>query len=1024
MGFFEKIITFIYPFLSLFSFIFTSIFLIANAILIRKIYNKNCSRSLVASYILLIPLFIIYPQEYNFIIIIFSALSLSFYYLEEVKKFIYGVQIQSTKSTWFAIIFTIICAFILSLICQEFAPNYFLNFEDENNKNNLENHLSGLGDIMIGIGSALMALSIFVYESIARKRRYFDKYYLTGLTNNIVLTILYFVGLLTLLLIYIFPENSFINRFLEQCLFCYVLLLIILTIARFFKTAKGLLFREEGRKIEKEVVESYANYIFKKSINKVEKKWGDTEEKEYYEFLEDFFSNILKKLRDKENLMVKDDWLVVQEFYKKLLELRLRNKIVYFDHIRFARFLGEYLHEISQDFYVITYRELLYHPRQIFIIIFENESLITKDECNQIQSYFYYYQAMYSKGFELNKNLDELSKNEKNIANILLDRSRRTPMELVKYHLEENYKNKKITPEFFENYAIEFLIYYRNLAQDCFDNNDFNNFQQTLKVFNGLFFNNYYKTDDEIIHKIKKYQEASLLGLGAWILSETTLENLAENLKFINEITKNLNKILSIQLTTPKNIIEYFESEGDKFIKLYCHIKTDQKYMNLTGLDQYKGNKISANDIMGWMSGDDEINNFLVYFLLNNFNFSQNIGEEIAKIIGNKRGGEFFGDIKKILSDFKLKLNHDNLEIILHNLIKRNEQVKFDYIFLKLLKINKIENVKDRIATIEEKLNKIIDFLNGKKDQAIAIANVDKEFVEKYKKEGKEKYKNSDLIKKLFSPLIKEKAKNSEINLFGFNVLIDKEPFVKNSNVHTDNPFGRAMANSENKKIIKKIIDKIKPENSKKDLNYFNDILNEFKENTVIILLTNPHYFTNEMQKRTFYKDNFKHLNDKTKEANPSQYLKDQIAFYEFLVNEKRFEIPVYNFDSDISDAVLVLDKSRLGTIIQYDMSSYYKNKNSSELLEENNQAQSDFDNEDVNFKKEFYLDIIEFKDDSEELENILKNPPEFLKEKGDNYAQKEYLKRNLNFKFLQSFELEFHKNFEGYLFEVLPPYD
>ena len=120
----------------------------------------------------------------------------------------------------------------------------------------------------------------------------------------------------------------------------------------------------------------------------------------------------------------------------------------------------------------------------------------------------------------------------------------------------------------------------------------------------------------------------------------------------------------------------------------------------------------------------------------------------------------------------------------------------------------------------------------------------------------------------------------------------------------------------------------------------------------------------------------------------------------------------------------LVLDKSRLGTIIQYDMSSYYKNKNSSELLEKNNQAQGDFDNEDVNFKKEFYLDIIEFKDDSEELKNILKNPPEFIKEKGDINAQKDYLKRNLNFKFLQSFEVEFHENFEGYLFEVLPPYN
>ena len=377
------------------------------------------------------------------------------------------------------------------------------------------------------------------------------------------------------------------------------------------------------------------------------------------------------------------------------------------------------------------------------------------------------------------------------------------------------------------------------------------------------------------------------------------------------------------------------------------------------------------------------------------------------------------------MSDVKLKLNHDNLEIILHNSIKKNEQVKFDYIFLKLLKINKIENVKYRITAIEEKLNKIIDFLNGEKYEVIAKANVDKEFVKKYKKDGEKQYKNSDLIKKLFSPFgLKEKAENPEIKLFGFDALIDKEPFVKNSNVHTNNPFGSAMANSENKKIIKKIIDKIKPENSKKDLNYFNDILDEFKENAVIILLTNPHYFTNEMQKRTFYKDNFKYLNDQTKQTNSSKYQKHQIAFYEFLVNDKRFEIPVYNFYFDIADSVLVLDKSRLGTIIQYDMSSYYKNKNSSELLEKNNQAQGDFDNEDVDFKKEFYLDIIEFKDDSEELENILKNPPEFIKEKGDIDAQKDYLKRNLNFKFLQSLEVEFHENFEGYLFEVLPPYN
>ena len=43
---------------------------------------------------------------------------------KEIPKFIWGVQIQSTKSTWFAILFTSLCAFILSLICQEFFAKY------------------------------------------------------------------------------------------------------------------------------------------------------------------------------------------------------------------------------------------------------------------------------------------------------------------------------------------------------------------------------------------------------------------------------------------------------------------------------------------------------------------------------------------------------------------------------------------------------------------------------------------------------------------------------------------------------------------------------------------------------------------------------------------------------------------------------------------------------------------------------------------------------------------------------------
>ena len=206
---------------------------------------------------------------------------------DEFIKLAWGVQIQSAKSTLFAILFMLIASLVLSILINSFeslSKNfsfsekqtiYFIDSDQEikikklsenqkieqeilKNKigEKIDDHLSGLGDIMIGIGSALMALSVFVYESIARKRNYFNKYFLTGLTNNIILTILYFIGLLGLLLVYVMENYNWVKKFLEPALFCYVFLLIIFAGMRFIRIAIGLLFRDEEIKIEKEIVES------------------------------------------------------------------------------------------------------------------------------------------------------------------------------------------------------------------------------------------------------------------------------------------------------------------------------------------------------------------------------------------------------------------------------------------------------------------------------------------------------------------------------------------------------------------------------------------------------------------------------------------------------------------------------------------------------------------------------------------------------------------------------------------------
>ena len=613
------LLTFIYPFLSLFSFISSSIFLIANAILIRKIYNKNCARFLVALNILLIPLFIIYPQEYNFIIIIFSALSLTFYYLKDIKMFIYGVQIQSPKSTLFAILFTSLCAFILSLICQEFFSKYFLNFDENNDKN----HLSGLGDIMIGIGSALMALSIFVYESIARKRRYFDKYYLTGLTNNIVLTILYFVGLLVLLLIYIFPKIFFINS-LEQFLFCYVFLLIILAGFRFFRTAMGLLFRDVGRKIEKEVVESYFENL--KSFKRLDLKKNN---EEYVFLLEDFLDDTLCKLKESKFSQVEDDWYVIRFYIRKLIEEMQKNKIDIDDLSFLDKFLYNYLHYIPLSTDSITFQALISYPYAIFqIIILEKKFLITKDKSgiNKIQNYFYYYQAMYSKGFELNKKLNKLSQNEKYIANILLDRSRITLMEFAKYLLKSDYKYRQISRQYFENYAVEFLIYFYNLAKECFDNNDFNNFEIIVENLFNLFEDDdppFCVYDGKSGSKLPQYVSENLFGLAWFILYKTNENNLVRNLEFLNKCTDLIfktydEKVLFIKFDYNNYCSNspYWINESKEFIRFNKsqYLEIFNRFFVYQFLILLSKNKSNIDDSLNWILQNSEKNNSIDFF--------------------------------------------------------------------------------------------------------------------------------------------------------------------------------------------------------------------------------------------------------------------------------------------------------------------------------------------------------------------------------------------------------------------------
>jgi len=538
-----------------------------------------------------------------------------------------------------------------------------------------DNHLSGLGDIMIGIGGALMALSIFVYESIARKRHYFDKYYLTGLTNNIVLTILYFVGLLGLLLVYVFEDYVWVKIFLEPTLYCYVFWLIFFAGIRFYKTGIGLMKRKKGFEIEKSIISDYFEKLENEKSNNLE---------DHIFLLKDIFADTIKKLKEDKIDQVKDDWEVINFYFEKLFEVSQKNLKLNFQLNFFGIFLYKYFHHISNENDLIDYNNLISYPRKIFEIILEKKYLIKKgdyESINSFQYYLYYYQAMYHKGFEMQEK-------QKSIADILLDRSRRFPRNLANFLLS-NYKSNKINAEFFENYAKEFLIYFRDLAKKCFENNDVNGFKKVIENLLKLFWRDEkdrIKKDDEnfdiIGDKLPLFKSIYLYDLASFILYKTNEINFEKNIVFLNNCVLTFNTIFLHQ-----SYIVQPQEESDYFLKLFFKISPQKSNLNLwlhededfITMKEVKNKKI--------------LNRFFVYNFLIILKDNKSYNINSLKEFGDKNK---LSEVKLILADLKKQI-----ELYPNFLTVNYPDGKID-IIIKLLARDGVFNIADLIERCEK----------------------------------------------------------------------------------------------------------------------------------------------------------------------------------------------------------------------------------------------------------------------------------------------------------------------------------
>ena len=244
-------------------------------------------------------------------------------------------------------------------------------------------------------------------------------------------------------------------------------------------------------------------------------------------------------------------------------------------------------------------------------------------------------------------------------------------------------------------------------------------------------------------------------------------------------------------------------------------------------------------------------------------------------------------------------------------------------------------------------------------------------------------YRNADLrsiIKTISSIEMRlSEIPNDEIRRFGFNTVDDKAAFFDDWHVHFGKwgeGYGRNLAAGENSAILKKIIESCEH----RDGMNFNSIFSEFrkKENILILLVNSASYFV------------FQGIEDyRYQNVRNNKWL---TGIFEF----KDVEIPIYEFfQINAEKKIIILDKSNVGKIVQY------------LPLEE-----SDPDNL---LRDIFSMEIYSFSENEDLLNEFLKSPPDWLKEKGNSESQRLYLKERVSIKIEECFDLVLSNDFQGY---------
>lgn len=306
------------------------------------------------------------------------------------------------------------------------------------------------------------------------------------------------------------------------------------------------------------------------------------------------------------------------------------------------------------------------------------------------------------------------------------------------------------------------------------------------------------------------------------------------------------------------------------------------------------------------------------------------------------------------------------------------------------------------ITTLEELFDiKLVPFLNSLKLKAQErIKNLQrnqqmsKKKISEFKDEVLKGFNTSTILRDIFKyyniyhDKTGEKYKGKSARS-GINTIDAKAAFFDEWHIHYADwgaNYGRNLASGENSLLLEKIASQcreIKESDFERILEQFQDLSNAIIFATNIMLYK---FFENSTNFKPKWHGDILQLDVKGFEG-----------YYSFSGKD----IPIFeNYHESISEQILVLNKTKLGTLIQY-----------SPL----NEGESEELNKDI-----FYINVQAFSENKELMDKSIQEAPEWLQKIGNGEKQREHLQERVLIHIFERYEYSMPKDFEGYLLKAV----